>query len=171
MEWARDRPLIDDFGLAPEQVVLSWHDPTGTPDGLTELAQGMLSTSARWIKVIPSAMCVADLVTVLDLQRRLNDGPRSSRRLLTFAMGTPGLASRYLAPLLGPPVGYAAWADDAPAAPGQLTVAQTEAVISHLDGPPQRMYGVIGADVSGSLSPALQDPPGTYRARSERHGN
>jgi len=28
-------------------------------------------------------------------------------------------------------------------------------VVSHLGGPPQRIYGVIGADVSGSLSPAL----------------
>lgn len=155
IEWARDRSLIDDFGIAPEQVVLSWHDPTATPEGLAELAEGMLSTSARWVKVIPSAKSVADLVAVIDLQRRFNGGRRSNRRLLTFAMDTPGLASRYLAPLLGPPIGYAAWADDAPAAPGQLTVAQTEAVISHLDGPPQRIYGVIGEDVSGSLSPAL----------------
>lgn len=155
IEWARDRQLADDLGLAPEQVVLSWHDPRGTPEGLAGLTEGMLSTSARWIKVVPSAKRVADLMTVLDLQRRFNGGKRSSRRLLTFAMGTPGLASRYLAPLLGPPIGYAAWAEDAPAAPGQLTVAQTEAVVSHLGGPPQRIYGVIGADVSGSLSPAL----------------
>jgi len=155
IEWARDRSLVDELGLAPEQVILSWHDPTGTPEGLAEIAEGMLRSSARWVKVIPSAQRVADLVTVLDLHRRFNGGSPSKRRLLTFAMGTPGLASRYLAPLLGPPIGYAAWADDAPAAPGQLTIAQTEAVISHLDGPPQRLYGVIGADVSGSLSPAL----------------
>jgi 3-dehydroquinate dehydratase type I len=155
VEWARDLPLVDDLRLAPEQVVLSWHDPTGTPEGLAEITEAMLSTSSRWVKVIPSAQNVADLVTVLDLHRRFNGGARSSRRLLAFAMGTPGIASRYLAPLLGPPIGYAAWADDAPAAPGQLTVATMEAVISHLDGPPQRIYGVIGADVSGSLSPAL----------------
>jgi len=155
VEWARDRPLIDDLGLAPEQVILSWHDPSGTPEGLPEIAEEMLESSARWVKLIPSAERVADLVTVLDLHRRFNRGARSNRRLLTFAMDTVGLASRYLAPLLGPPIGYAAWADNAPAAPGQLTVAQTEAVISHLDGPPQRIYGVIGADVSDSLSPAL----------------
>jgi 3-dehydroquinate dehydratase/shikimate dehydrogenase len=155
VEWARDRPLIDDLGLAPEQVILSWHDPSGTPDGLEELAESMLNTSARWVKVIPSAKKVADLVTVIHLQRRFNGGARPSRRLLTFAMGTPGLASRYLAPLLGPPIGFAAWAEHAPAAPGQLTIATTESVIAHLDGPPQRIYGVIGEDVSASLSPAL----------------
>ena len=155
LEWARDRRLVDELGLTPEQVVLSWHDPTGTPDSLAEIAEEMLQSSARWVKVIPSAVCVADLVTVVDLHRRFNGGARSNRRLLTFAMGTAGLASRYLAPLCGPPIGFAAWADDAPAAPGQLTIAQTEAVISHLDGPPQRVYGVIGADVSSSLSPAL----------------
>jgi len=65
------------------------------------------------------------------------------------------LASRYLAPLLGPPIGYASWTNDSPAAPGQLSITGTEAVIGHLERPPQRLYGVVGSDVSGSLSPTL----------------
>jgi 3-dehydroquinate dehydratase/shikimate dehydrogenase len=70
-------------------------------------------------------------------------------------MGTVGIASRYLAPLLGPPLSFAAWRDGAAAAPGQLTVAQLEAVIGHLAGPPRRLFGVVGRDVGRSLSPAL----------------
>jgi shikimate dehydrogenase len=70
-------------------------------------------------------------------------------------MGGPGVASRYLAPLLGPPLSFAAWDEGVEAAPGQLTIAQTTAVISHLGGAPQRLYGVVGSDVSRSLSPAL----------------
>ena len=155
LEFARDAALIPSLGLPPEQVILSWHDPKGTPEDLVGIAERMMEKPARWIKLVPTARGLADLVTVLGLHQRFNDGQRMKRRLLTFAMGAPGLASRYLAPLLGPPIGYAAWSEAAPAAPGQLTISRTEAVISHLKATPQRLYGVVGADVSSSLSPAL----------------
>jgi shikimate dehydrogenase len=115
----------------------------------------MLASTARWVKVVPSAHRLVDLIAVLELHRDLNRGRRHERRLLAFAMGHSGLASRHLSPLLGPPIGFAAWSDDAPAAPGQVTIDETEAVIGHLEGPPQRLYGVVGADVSTSLSPVL----------------
>ncbi len=155
LEFERDTPLVGELGLAPEQLVLSWHDPHGTPGELPGVVERMMEARARWIKVVPTANSVKDLVAVLALHRQFNGGRVRERRLLTFAMATPGLASRYLAPLLGPPVGYAAWSDAAPAAPGQLSINRTEAVIGHLNGPPQRLYGVIGSDVSGSMSPIL----------------
>ena len=155
LEAARDGQLMEALGLAPEQVVLSWHDAAGTPADLADIAARLLEHPARWVKVVPTARRLADLMSVLELHPKFNGGARKRRRLITFAMGAPGMASRYLAPLLGPPLGYAAWRDGAAAAPGQLTIAQVESVISHLNGPPQRLYGVVGADVSGSLSPAL----------------
>jgi 3-dehydroquinate dehydratase/shikimate dehydrogenase len=155
LEYRRDASLVNDLGLAPEQTILSWHDSTGTPDELTEVAGSLFDSPARWIKVVPSATRVADVVAVLDLHRQFNASRSSERRLMTFAMGIPGLASRYLAPLLGPPIAYAAWNDKAPAAPGQLSIDRIEAVIGHLDGAPQRIYGVVGSDVSASLSPIL----------------
>ncbi len=162
LEHERDRRLIRGLGLAPEQVVMSWHSVDGTPSDLGEIAEGMLETPARWVKVVPTATSVADLVAVLALHGRFNDRARQRRRLLTFAMGVPGLASRYLAPLLGPPLSFAAWSEGAEAAPGQLTIAQTNGVISHLNGPPQRLYGIVGSDVSHSLSPTLH--AAAYRA-------
>jgi len=155
LEFERDAPLIRKLGLTPEQTVLSWHDPSGTPDGLADITERMSENSARWIKVVPLANSVRDLVSVLELHGRFNRGPHRDRRLITFAMGGPGLASRYLASLFGPPIGFAAWNDEGPAAPAQITIDQSEAVISHLHGPPQRMYGVVGADVANSLSPVL----------------
>lgn len=155
LEVERDGPLVRGLGLAPEQVVLSWHGIDGTPDNLGEIAGRMLESPARWVKVVPTANSVADLVSVLALHGEFNERSRQKRRLLAFAMGSPGVASRYVAPLLGPPLSFAAWNEGAEAAPGQLTIAQTSAVISHLNGPPQRVFGVVGADVSGSLSPAL----------------
>lgn len=155
LEHQRDASLIGRLGLAPEQVILSWHNTEGTPGRLDELAGKMLGSPARWVKIVPTCRRLADLEALLSLHQSHNHGPQARRRLLAFSMGAPGLASRYLAPLLGPPVGYAAWSEDAPAAPGQLTSQRMEAVISHLEGPPQRLYGVVGADVSSSLSPVL----------------
>ncbi len=155
LEFDRDLELIREFGIPSEQVVLSWHDHGGTPADLMAITDRMLAAPARWIKVVPTARSVADLVAVLALHRRFNGGQRARRRLVSFAMGNSGIASRYLSPLLGPPLGYAAWSGDAPAAPGQISIAAMEAVISHLDGPPQRLYGVIGENVSQSLSPVL----------------
>ncbi|MFV2072492.1 MAG: type I 3-dehydroquinate dehydratase [Thermoanaerobaculales bacterium] len=155
LEHRRDGELIDKLGLSPEQIVLSWHDPEATPADLEATAERMIERPARWVKIVPTARCLSDLQAVLDLHQEFNSGTPLQRRLLTFAMGSPGLASRYLAPLLGPPVGYSAWTKDAPAAPGQLTIERTEAVISHLSAPPQRLYGVVGAEVAGSLSPIL----------------
>lgn len=155
LESSRDAALGDQLGLAPEQIVMSWHDPAGTPDALEEVVHRMLQSPARWLKVVPTAESVADLVKVLELHRKINAGHSHQRRLLTFAMGTVGVASRYLAPLLGPPIAFAAWSEDAPAAPGQLSIAQLDSVGGHLKDAPQRLFGVIGADVSDSLSPAL----------------
>jgi len=155
LEFERDGGLIRALGLAPERVVLSWHDPNGTPKGLEDIAGRMLETPARWVKVVSTAASVADLVAILGLHQRFNDLRRPRRRLIALAMGGPGMASRYLAPLLGPSLSYAAWSEGAEAAPGQLTIDHTTAVISHLNGRPQRMYGVVGTDVSRSLSPPL----------------
>jgi 3-dehydroquinate dehydratase/shikimate dehydrogenase len=155
LEFDRDASLVHELGLAPEQIILSWHDPGSTPEKLSEIVERMVESPARWIKVVPTAGSVRDLVSVLELHRQFNIGKRLDHRLLTFAMGTLGVASRYLSPLLGPSIGFAAWSDKAPAAPGQLSIENTEAVIGHLEGPPQRLYGVVGADVSRSLSPIL----------------
>jgi shikimate dehydrogenase/3-dehydroquinate dehydratase type I len=162
LEYARDAGLRNALGLTPEEVVLSWHDPAGTPDDLDRTAAALLATNARLVKVVPTAHRLEDLERVLALHRRFNTRRAHNRRLITFAMGTVGIASRYLAPLLGPHLSYAAWRDDAPAAAGQLAINRLEAVIGHLQGPPQKLFGVVGADVSHSLSPMLHGA--AYRA-------
>ena len=157
LEHARDSRLINTLGFPPEQVVLSWHDPEGTPDDLEGIAAALLESPARMVKLVPTAENLIDLERVLVLHQHFNDCRARNRRLMTFAMGTVGIASRYLAPLLGPPLSFAAWRAGAAAAPGQLTVAQLEAVVGHLKGRPRRLFGVIGSDVSRSLSPVLHN--------------
>jgi len=155
LEAARDLPALDRLGLDPERVVLSWHDPGGTPPDLARRCRELLSHPARWVKAVPAARSLADLALVLRTLRELSPRARGRRRLLLFATGTTGQASRYLAPLLGPSLGFAAWCEGAAAAPGQVTVPRLEAAIGHLAGPPRRLFAVVGADVSASLSPAM----------------
>ena len=155
LEHATDLPIRRLLGLAPEQLVLSWHPTASDRSEVEARCAGMLAESARWVKVVPAAARLADVAAVLSLHRRFNTGPRGQRRLVTFATGTVGLPSRYLSPLLGPPITYAAFSDAGPAALGQQLPGRLLAAVGHLEGPPQRLYGVVGGDVSASLSPAL----------------
>lgn len=156
LEWSRDKSLIREFGLPPERIVLSWHDTEGTPENLTEIADAMLAEPVALAKIVPTTRSLPDLERILRLSTSLvTPEKRRRNRLIAFGMGSVGAPSRYLAPLLGAPIGFAAWAADAPAAPGQQVPRRMNEAIGHLDGPPRRLFGVVGADVSESLSPTL----------------
>ncbi len=156
LEWARDRELIAGLGLSPERVVLSWHDTRGTPENLQEIAVAMLAEPVALVKIVPTARTLGDLERILSLSTpEVTPGKSDRLRLIAFAMGSVGVPSRYLAPLLGAPIGFAAWSTEAPAAPGQQTAQRMNAAVGHLQGPPRRLFGVIGADVTMSLSPSL----------------
>lgn len=160
-EFARDLPLMSSLGIDPERVILSWHDAEETPADLEQIADAMLETTARTVKVVPTAKRLADVSRVLGMY---GDSRDRRRRLLAFAMGAIGLPTRYLAPILGSPVAFVAWNDRAPAAPGQTTLGQIRDAVSHLHGPPQILYGVIGSNVGSSLSPLLH--AAAYREES-----
>jgi 3-dehydroquinate dehydratase/shikimate dehydrogenase len=155
LELERDLDLVDRLGLPPERLVISWHDPSGTPENLDGVAGRLLATRARWVKLIPTTRSLADLAAVIALNEDQCSRRAVQRRLITFGMGPAGIPSRMLAPLLGPPLAYVAWSARAAAAPGQLTFDQLQATIGHLSGRPQRLLGVVGADASRSLSPRM----------------
>ena len=152
LELDRDLEALRSLGIAPEQTVLSWHDPSGTPRNLDRIAAVMLATPAAFLKLVPTAARLADLAAVLGLYQR----PRPERaRLIAFAMGPIGVPTRLLAPLLGAPIAYCAWSAGAPAAPGQPTASRLRAIAGHLSGPPQRLFGVVRAEATASLSPVM----------------
>ncbi len=155
LEAQHDGRLLNTGGIDPDRTILSWHDPHGTPPDLEQRAARLLESGARWVKVVPTTRTLADLDQVLRLHGRFNTGASSRRRLITFGMGAVGQASRYLAPLLGPPMAYVAWSASAPAAPGQLTAPDLLAAVGHLQGAPRRLFGVVGRDVTASRSPRL----------------
>ncbi len=162
IELDRDTDAMDALGIDPERVVLSWHDPEGTPDTVVQVARKALESRARWVKIVSFAHSVRDLGRILSIHALGVPRKRREARVIAFAMGTIGLPSRYLSPLLNAPVTYVAWNESAAAAPGQLTFDRLNAAIGHLSAPPKRLFGVVGHDVSGSLSPQLHGA--AYRA-------
>ena len=156
LEWARDRRLIRELGLPAEKVILSWHDMKNTPAAITEVAAAMLEEPVALVKIVTTVRSLADLERILRLSTSSGTTRKQDRsRLIAFGMGPVGAPSRYLAPLLGAPVGFSSWSSDSPAAPGQKTARWMNAAAGHLQGPPRRLFGVIGLNVTSSLSPAL----------------
>ena len=99
--------------------LVSHHDLEGTPPlgRLKELVGQQLEAGADICKVVTTAQKPEDNLTVL---RLIGQFPQS--RVVAFAMGPLGLASRLLCPLAGSPFGYAAIKKGEESAAGQLTV-------------------------------------------------
>jgi len=101
------------------RVIVSHHDLMGTPDedSLAQIVHHQMSMGADVCKVVTTARRADDVATVLQLARRF-----AGRGIVTFAMGSLGLASRVLAPLSGAEFTYAALTPGHESAPGQCTV-------------------------------------------------
>lgn len=101
------------------KCLLSWHDIAGTPslDKLKEIVPRQLAAGADICKVVTTAQKFEDNLTVLQL---ITDFPEA--RVVAFAMGPLGFASRFLCPLVGGDFVYASIEAGKEAAPGQITV-------------------------------------------------
>jgi len=101
------------------KCLLSFHDLKGTPslDRMREIVQRQLKAGADICKVITTAQSSDDNLTVLQL---IADFPQT--RVVSFAMGPLGFASRVLCPLVGGDFTYASTEKGKESAPGQITV-------------------------------------------------
>lgn len=103
------------------ECLLSSHDLNGTPslDELKEIVKGQLEAGADICKVVTTARSFEDNLTVLEL---VSQFPKA--KVISFAMGEPGLLSRVLCPLVGGYFTYASIDRGRESAPGQMTVAE-----------------------------------------------
>ena len=101
------------------KCLLSFHDLKGTPslDRMREIIQKQLKAGADICKMITTARSFDDNLTVLQL---IADFPQT--RVVSFAMGPLGIASRVLCPLVGGDFTYASTEKGKESAPGQITV-------------------------------------------------
>lgn len=107
------------------KCLISVHDLKKTPplDRLKEIVHRQLEAGADICKVITTAQRFEDNLTILQL---ITDRP--DIRVVSFAMGPLGVASRVLCPLVGGDFTYASVETGKESAPGQITVRALRAI-------------------------------------------
>jgi 3-dehydroquinate dehydratase type I len=100
------------------KCLLSLHDLKGTPslNKMRETIERQLDIGADICKLITTAHGFTDNLTTLQL---ITEFPKT--RVVSFAMGPLGFASRILCPLVGGDFTYASIAEGKESAPGQIT--------------------------------------------------
>lgn len=101
------------------ECLLSYHNLKETPplEKMREIIRNQLAAGADICKLVTTARSFEDNITTLQL---ITDFPET--RVVAFAMGDWGYASRILCPLVGGDFTYASIEEGREAAPGQITV-------------------------------------------------
>jgi 3-dehydroquinate dehydratase type I len=107
------------------QIILSWHDFSGTPDAvrLEAVLQEMLAAEGDILKIVTQAQEPSDNLRVLSLIPRAK---AAGREIIAFCMGPLGKWSRVVAPYLGSYLTFAPFNKKGASAPGQLTVNELQ---------------------------------------------
>ena len=113
------------------KCLLSLHDFEGTPslDRMREIVQRELEAGADICKVVTTAQKFEDNLAVLQL---ISDFPEA--RVVSFAMGPLGFASRILCPLVGGDFIYASIEAGKESASGQITVRDLRKIYGMVEG-------------------------------------
>jgi 3-dehydroquinate dehydratase/shikimate dehydrogenase len=130
----------------PARVVLSSHDFGGVPADLMSRATAMRQIGASLIKIAVTATRLSDALPLLDITR-----PGDA---VVIAMGDAGLPSRLLAARFRSRWTYAGDA----VAPGQIPATRMiDEFRFRTVGPDTLLYGVVGNNVTHSVSPAMHN--------------
>ncbi len=133
-----------------QNIILSMHDFNGTPTDLVDRYLAMRSTGAQVVKLAVFANRLSDALSLLRIGRKT---PMGSRVVL-IAMGVAGIVSRILAGKFGSCWTYAGDG----VAPGQIEPERLleefrfRKITEETD-----VYGVLGAPLLHSLSPAMHN--------------
>ncbi len=137
-------------------LVVSYHDLEGMPADLDTLYGEMCERGADVVKIAVTPRSIADVGRVLAFARRAAE--RGGTPVVAIAMGPLGVATRILSGRHGAPFTYASTSAGAESAPGQVPVSLMAGLfrVSSLSSA-TRVYGILGSDVAGSLSPVLHN--------------
>jgi len=107
------------------KCLLSFHQLKKTPplEEMKGIVNRQLEAGADICKMVTTAQRFEDNLSVLQL---ITDHPET--KIVAFAMGSLGLASRILCPLVGGDFTYASMKEDRESAPGQITVEKLRAI-------------------------------------------
>jgi 3-dehydroquinate dehydratase/shikimate dehydrogenase len=137
-------------------LVVSYHDLTGMPADLDTLYAEMSERGADVVKIAVTPRSIADVGRVLAFAARAEAG--GGPPVVPIAMGPLGVPTRILSGRHGAPFTFASAAAGAESAPGQVPASLMAGLfrVGSLTSA-TRVYGVLGSDVGGSLSPVLHN--------------
>ncbi|HEU5248448.1 MAG TPA: type I 3-dehydroquinate dehydratase [Thermoanaerobaculia bacterium] len=151
--------LLSEGAFLPDRrrVVVSAHFPFGLPEDWEARLSAMAALGARASKLVAGTADLPASLRVAAIQRRFR-----SSSVTIFPMGPTSAAGRVLSALVGGCLVYGAV--ESPTAAGQLLLSDL-LEIYRVQEPRkvEALFGVVGADVSESLSPVLHNA--LFRAR------
>lgn len=114
------------------QLIVSWHDFSGTPPAefLRAKLSACIADGPAIVKIVTQATITADCLRLLEL---IPYARRQGQAIIAFCMGNPGKISRIMAPLLGSFISYASLEPEEASAPGQLTIQQMRSICRIMD--------------------------------------
>lgn len=137
-------------------LIISHHDFEGMPAELDQLYVRMTALGADVAKIAVTPRSVADVGHLLDFATHVQrmGGPA----LIPIAMGPLGTLTRVLGGRFGVPFTFASPQSGRETAPGQLSASELAMVYrARSVTAATRVYGVLGRDVTHSLSPVLHN--------------
>jgi 3-dehydroquinate dehydratase/shikimate dehydrogenase len=144
--------LLDDAELFADRrrVVVSHHAPFGLPEDWACRLEAMRATGARAVKLVAGAADLAVSLRIAQIQRAQRD------RTAVFPMGPASAPGRILSALFGAALVYGPV--ERQTAPGQIPLRELLSVYRIRRLPAiEALFGIVGADVSGSLSPLVHN--------------
>jgi 3-dehydroquinate dehydratase/shikimate dehydrogenase len=134
-------------------LILSYHDFRATKK-LDETLEKMLAYPAEFYKLVSTATTLSDNVMMIKFLARKGD----RHSVVGMCMGEQGTISRVLGVRAGSVFTFASAGAGQETAPGQITAQELRSVfrIDQVDVA-TRVYGVVGAPVAHSLSPAIMN--------------
>jgi len=145
--------LLSGAGAFPDRrrVVVSCHSPFALPEDWESLLSGMRETCGRAVKLVAGAADLPASLAVAQIQKRQRNCATS-----VFPMGPASAPGRILSALSGSPLVYGSV--ERRTAPGQLALADLlEIYGADRPRPIEALFGIVGADVTDSLSPELHN--------------
>ena len=132
LEHDTSRETVTRFRKAGARVLLSWHDPTGTPPAkaLRAKLEQMCAMGADALKIATLAGAPGDNLGVLELITLARG--EFGIDLVAFCMGAAGKWSRPASLFVGSPWTYAQLEGQSATAPGQFLAAELRSLIKAL---------------------------------------
>ena len=133
------------------RVVVSCHFPFSLPEGWRDLLEAMRAVGGRAVKLVAGATDLPASLAIAAIQKR-----QQGSGVSVFPMGPASPPGRVLSALFGASLVYGSV--ERRTAPGQLTLQDLLEIYEiPRPRPIEALFGIVGADVSDSLSPLLHN--------------